>query len=270
MAPSSPDPPSPSPPSSEAGDVASANADEGLRIETGEFEGDLPPSDSDGDFEDEVTDRAPSEPARPPYTGRIGETVDSWRNSMYEVAQLQEILAESELHDAVDRARAAEDALREVLAIVEARVSTGRVFYDPPTTEDPSRHDNDNDNNNESDNDEDREQDQARCSRERGHNPDFDSTAHLLACDILDRADDTRFLCPIGLVAMRDPCVAADGITYDRKNIQCAIRARPVSPMTRKFLYPHNVYPNVLVRTLMFEGALQHASHEEKIELLRL
>ena len=90
-----------------------------------------------------------------------------------------------------------------------------------------------------------------------------------LVCKILDAAEDHDFVCPIGLGVMRDPCVAADGLTYDRECIEAALKTRLVSPLTRRLMTTDRVFPNVLVRRLMLERALKHATGEQRSTLLR-
>ena len=116
-------------------------------------------------------------------------------------------------------------------------------------------------------------EDEAEAEPEPEPEPSTDAVDvghQALVCSILDAAEDMSFTCPIGLVAMRDPCVAADGITYDRANIAQALRARLVSPLTRRYMATDRLFPNVLVRTLMLERALEHATHDQRLVLLRL
>ena len=190
--------------------------------------------------------------------GRLFASIDNWRRTMGAVGELQDVLGESNLGAALHHAQDAEGALREVLAALEQNARTGRIFYEgvvraADREADPEA---------EAEPDPDPEPEPSTDAVDVGH--------QALVCSILDAAEDLSFACPIGLVAMRDPCVAADGITYDRPNIAQALRARLVSPLTRRYLTTDRLFPNVLVRTLMLERALQHATHDQRLVLLRL
>ena len=191
-----------------------------------------------------------------PDDGRLFASIDSWRRTMNSIGELQEMLGESGMEPALRHVHSAEEALRAVLAALEQNARTGRAFYEdavaraapgqtaPPVPDSPP-----------------------------APLPDphaVDKPHQALVCKILDDAQDMSFVCPIGLVAMHDPCVAADGITYDRANIAEALRVRLSSPISRRLLATDRIFPNVLVRTLMLERALRLATHEQSMLLLRL
>lgn len=192
--------------------------------------------------------------------GRLVASIDNWRRTMGAVGELQDVLGESNLGAALHHAQDAEGALREVLAALEQNARTGRIFYEGIVRAGEAGAD-----------PEAEAEDDPEPEPEPEPSTDAVDVGHqALVCSILDAAEDMSFTCPIGLVAMRDPCVAADGITYDRPNIAQALRARLVSPLTRRYLTTDRLFPNVLVRTLMLERALQLAAHDQRLTLLRL
>lgn len=191
-----------------------------------------------------------------PDDGRLFASIDSWRRTMNSIGELQEMLDESGMEPALRHVHSAEEALRAVLAALEQNARTGRAFYEDAVA-------------------------RAAAGQAAPPAPDpppdplpdphaVDTPHQALVCKILDDAQDMSFVCPIGLVAMQDPCVAADGITYDRANIAQALRVRLSSPISRRLLTTDRVFPNVLVRTLMLERALRLATHEQSLLLLRL
>ena len=213
------------------------------------------PSSPSSDDEEEAADRDhgdawPFGDGARVDDGRLFASIDNWRRTMGAVGELQDVLGESNLGAALHHAQDAEGALREVLAALEQNARTGRIFYEGVVRAG-----------------------EAGADVEAEPEPSTDAVDQrhqALVCSILDAAEDMSFACPIGLVAMRDPCVAADGITYDRPNIAQALRARLVSPLTRRYLTTDRIFPNVLVRTLMLERALQLATHDQRLALLRL
>ena len=68
--------------------------------------------------------------------------------------------------------------------------------------------------------------------------------------------DQERFLCPIGLGIMRDPVVAIDGHTYERKYIEQWLRITPSpkSPMTGSELRETALIPNHALRTVFHDA----------------
>ncbi|GAB4825903.1 U-box domain-containing protein 52 [Ancistrocladus abbreviatus] len=79
--------------------------------------------------------------------------------------------------------------------------------------------------------------------------------------DIADRAREqpsetlgtvpSYFICPILKDVMEDPCVAADGYTYERKAIEMWLRGNDTSPTTNFPLSNKNLIPNY---TLLYTG----------------
>ena len=59
--------------------------------------------------------------------------------------------------------------------------------------------------------------------------------------------------CPITHEVLRDPVVAADGITYERRAIAEWLASHNTSPMTNIPLANLELHPNNLVRTLIEE-----------------
>ncbi|KAG7035547.1 U-box domain-containing protein 35 [Cucurbita argyrosperma subsp. argyrosperma] len=53
-----------------------------------------------------------------------------------------------------------------------------------------------------------------------------------------------HFICPILMVVMNDPCVAADGYTYDRRAIEKWFQENDISPTTKLPLPDKNLIPN--------------------------
>ncbi len=222
-----------------------------------------PPSSPSSDEEEEAADRDhgdawPFGGGARVDDGRLFASIDNWRRTMGAVGELQDVLGESNLGAALHHAQDAEGALREVLAALEQNARTGRIFYEGVVRASEAGAD---------------VEGEPEAAPEDDPEPSTDAVDaghQALVCSILDAAEDMSFACPIGLVAMRDPCVAADGITYDRANIAQALRARLVSPLTRRYLTTDRIFPNVLVRTLMLERALQLATHDQRLALLRL
>ncbi|XP_076811746.1 WD repeat, SAM and U-box domain-containing protein 1-like [Clavelina lepadiformis] len=63
-----------------------------------------------------------------------------------------------------------------------------------------------------------------------------------------------EYLCPISLDIMFDPVTAADGFTYERKEIEAWFkRTGTISPMTGKQLTSDDLHPNQTVRSLIDE-----------------
>lgn len=57
--------------------------------------------------------------------------------------------------------------------------------------------------------------------------------------------------CPILFEVMRDPVIAADGHTYERKAIEYWLRQKRKSPVTSKPLESSTLIPNITVRHLI-------------------
>ena len=71
----------------------------------------------------------------------------------------------------------------------------------------------------------------------------------------IEYLDDARrpkeHFCPISLEVMRDPVIAADGITYERNAVNEWIRANGTSPITRERLSTANLTPNIAMRSII-------------------
>lgn len=63
----------------------------------------------------------------------------------------------------------------------------------------------------------------------------------------------SHFICPILQEVMNDPCVAADGYTYDRKAIETWLNMNDKSPMTNLPLSSVNLIPNHSLRSAILE-----------------
>jgi hypothetical protein len=74
-------------------------------------------------------------------------------------------------------------------------------------------------------------------------------------CFALQTLDQVSELlcCPITHEVLRDPVVAADGITYERRAITEWLATHDTSPMTNITLANRELHPNNLVRTLIEE-----------------
>jgi hypothetical protein len=57
---------------------------------------------------------------------------------------------------------------------------------------------------------------------------------------------------------MDDPCVAADGYTYDRKAIEFWLEANNTSPMTNMPLLDKNLIPNYTLLSAIKEWKSRH------------
>lgn len=78
-----------------------------------------------------------------------------------------------------------------------------------------------------------------------------------------DRAQDSasrlqpsppnHFICPILKDVMEDPCVAADGYTYDRRAIEFWLEENGTSPMTNMPLLDKNLIPNYTLLSAIME-----------------
>ncbi|CAL9008439.1 unnamed protein product [Prunus brigantina] len=67
------------------------------------------------------------------------------------------------------------------------------------------------------------------------------------------RLPPNHFLCPILKDVMQEPCVAADGYTYDRKSIETWIQENEKSPMTNLPLPNKNLIPNYTLLSAIME-----------------
>ncbi|XP_059461057.1 U-box domain-containing protein 35-like [Corylus avellana] len=67
-----------------------------------------------------------------------------------------------------------------------------------------------------------------------------------------------HFICPIIKDVMDDPCVAADGYTYDRKAIEFWLEANNTSPMTNMPLLDKNLIPNYTLLSAIMEWKSRH------------
>lgn len=60
----------------------------------------------------------------------------------------------------------------------------------------------------------------------------------------MEKEPPTEFVCPISLQVMKDPVIAEDGYTYERKFLMEWLSKSSVSPMTREHMNPKHVLPN--------------------------
>jgi serine/threonine protein kinase/nucleotide-binding universal stress UspA family protein len=63
----------------------------------------------------------------------------------------------------------------------------------------------------------------------------------------------THFICPLLKDVMNEPCVAADGYTYDRHAIEEWLKEHNTSPMTDSPLHSKNLLPNYTLYTAIME-----------------
>ncbi|KAL1201191.1 U-box domain-containing protein 35 [Cardamine amara subsp. amara] len=63
----------------------------------------------------------------------------------------------------------------------------------------------------------------------------------------------THFICPLLKGVMNEPCVAADGYTYDRRAIEEWLEEHDTSPMTNSPLRNKNLLPNYTLYTAIME-----------------
>uniref|UniRef100_A0ACD5XWC9 Uncharacterized protein n=1 Tax=Avena sativa TaxID=4498 RepID=A0ACD5XWC9_AVESA len=78
-------------------------------------------------------------------------------------------------------------------------------------------------------------------------------TALLLRSASAAAAPPGHFLCPILQEVMVDPCVAADGYTYDRKAIEMWLSMKGKSPMTNLRLQSRSLIPNHSLRSAIMD-----------------
>ncbi|KAJ1693741.1 hypothetical protein LUZ63_010439 [Rhynchospora breviuscula] len=64
----------------------------------------------------------------------------------------------------------------------------------------------------------------------------------------------SHFICPILQEIMKDPCIAADGFTYEAEAIKTWLNTgHNTSPMTNLILAHHNLIPNYVLRSAIHE-----------------
>ncbi|KAM3207162.1 hypothetical protein ACQJBY_062400 [Aegilops geniculata] len=78
-------------------------------------------------------------------------------------------------------------------------------------------------------------------------------TKALLLRTASSSAAPGHFLCPILQEIMEDPCVAADGYTYDRKAIETWVSMKDKSPMTNLQLPSKSLIPNHSLRSAIMD-----------------
>uniref|UniRef100_A0A453QKW4 RING-type E3 ubiquitin transferase n=1 Tax=Aegilops tauschii subsp. strangulata TaxID=200361 RepID=A0A453QKW4_AEGTS len=78
-------------------------------------------------------------------------------------------------------------------------------------------------------------------------------TKALLVRTASSAAAPGHFLCPILQEIMEDPCVAADGYTYDRKAIETWVSMKDKSPMTNLRLPSKSLIPNHSLRSAIMD-----------------
>ncbi|KAJ3074673.1 hypothetical protein HDU98_010563 [Podochytrium sp. JEL0797] len=75
-----------------------------------------------------------------------------------------------------------------------------------------------------------------------------------------------HFRCPISMRTLKDPVVAADGVTYERSRITEWLGMSTKSPSTNLVLSSPAVYPNVNLRQVMLEVKKERAVRKRKRE----
>lgn len=75
---------------------------------------------------------------------------------------------------------------------------------------------------------------------------------------IIEVPPPNHFICPILKEVMEDPCVAADGYTYDRKSILAWLEENDKSPMTNHTLAHKNLLPNYTLLSAITEWRSQN------------
>lgn len=101
-----------------------------------------------------------------------------------------------------------------------------------------------------------------RCAdRERSRRPDlaeevepaFAKLALEAAIDARERKSnaDAQLLCPLSMVEMVDPVVAADGFTYERQNIEKWLIVNDTSPCTGQALLHKALTPNLALKNVI-------------------
>ncbi|XP_078169067.1 U-box domain-containing protein 57-like [Carex rostrata] len=82
------------------------------------------------------------------------------------------------------------------------------------------------------------------------------------ACTYVELAEESipsHFICPIYQEVMKDPCIAADGFTYDAEAIkQWLSTGHNTSPMTNLSLPHHDLIPNRVLRSAIHEWLQSH------------
>lgn len=84
--------------------------------------------------------------------------------------------------------------------------------------------------------------------------PGVDDEIDQLIADNFGGSEDNvphEYKCPITMELMRDPVVAEDGHTYERKVIEQHLSVRLKSPMTNAVLSTKMVFPNHLLRSMI-------------------
>eukprot|EP00210_Caulerpa_lentillifera_P006977 g6672.t1 len=66
---------------------------------------------------------------------------------------------------------------------------------------------------------------------------------------------DHCICCPITMDVMKDPVIAADGYTYERKSIEQWLRQKKESPVTRQPISSSALIPNMAIKHLIHKTA---------------
>ena len=84
----------------------------------------------------------------------------------------------------------------------------------------------------------------------------------------MDAADDA-LLCPITLALFRDPVVAEDGHTYERKAIEEWIQRNGTSPITSSPISLQNLFPNYAIKKVIdrFENSLRDKKYQYTLDV---
>ncbi|CAJ1958629.1 unnamed protein product [Sphenostylis stenocarpa] len=80
-----------------------------------------------------------------------------------------------------------------------------------------------------------------------------DRAQHSASTVIIKSKPPNHFICPILQDVMDDPCVAADGYTYDRKAIEKWLEENDKSPMTNMVLPHKHLIPNYTLLSAILE-----------------
>ncbi|KAH1248229.1 U-box domain-containing protein 35 [Glycine max] len=81
----------------------------------------------------------------------------------------------------------------------------------------------------------------------------FDRAQHSASIVTIKSKPPNHFICPILQDVMDDPCVAADGYTYDRKAIEKWLEENHKSPMTNMALPHKHLIPNYTLLSAILE-----------------
>lgn len=78
---------------------------------------------------------------------------------------------------------------------------------------------------------------------------------------VFDDEIEQSLCCPITFEIMKDPVIAVDGHTYERKAIEKWVREKKESPVTRQPMTSATLIPNLTVKHLIVEFAKMNSNH---------